>query len=370
MGSLTLDRATFISDLMRTLSEVGNKILTQSSTTGAIKMLEILTKEWQYVNTDEVNFETLLHIKEQRKLGTLRGPTSTPQAPVLRVRIKADTEGLPRKCSVKAILWSYGPSYVGKNRFERKEPAPVTGGEPLTQLRRDTYITCADNVEELSEAKADGYRYAVIRCFITRGARVCCRKNHIALKLCVVQTSAQRKEPKSMSGDAVVQAIAPVRTARLSISEKAMCPRYGQKKSITLKRKLNDGCRDREFPPVLGSSPRNGEIRTNKCLKQMATTNPLEPFLSLLPLQSAKLLNHHALSNQFGLSLAQESALQLLGVQSLNQNLLALNPSLFLNNLAIQACLNRSQNTFATGNPTLDIIASLTQGRAAQSRTK
>ena len=327
-------------------------------------MLEILTKEWQYVDTEEANFENMLHIKEQRKLGTLRGPTSTPQAPVLRVRLKADTPGLPDRCSIKAFLWSYGPAYVGKNRFERKEPEPVSGGEALTQLRKSTYITCSDNVEELSEAKADGYRYAIIRCFITRGARVCCRKNHIALKLCVVRTRSQRQEAKSMSGDEIVRCIAPIRTARLSISEKAMCPRYAQKRA-SRKRKLN-GCREEsENPKVQQNMPLQDDFHSAKYLKKMTRENPLEPFLSILQAQSAKLFNQPNCASPYGLTLAQEAALRLISTQWLNQNLMAhaMNPSVYLNHLAIQASINRSNNAFSSS-PTLDVIARLTQAQA------
>ena len=43
----------------------------------------------------------------------------------------------------------------------------------LTKLRNDTYIACVDNIGELSPPAEDGYRYAELNCFITRGARVC-----------------------------------------------------------------------------------------------------------------------------------------------------------------------------------------------------
>mmetsp|Transcript_16941 Transcript_16941/g.22178 ORF Transcript_16941/g.22178 Transcript_16941/m.22178 type:complete len:361 (-) Transcript_16941:95-1177(-) len=213
--------------------------------------MEIVTPEWGYENSPEGNFDYILAIKEQRRLGTSRGNTAIPQAPVLQVRIKADTPGLPENAAVRAELWNYGAATKGK-RGNREDPEEITKGEKLSQLRKNTYIACTHNVELFSQPAADGYRYASLSCFITRGARVISRKYHIALKLTVVvpkrgvKTTPDEVQTRNADGkwmsktqssklvkpnhedeliERTVSEIPPARTARISVSEKAMCPR-------------------------------------------------------------------------------------------------------------------------------------------------
>lgn len=185
-------------------------------------MLEILTPEWQYTHGPKGDFENILQVKEQRRLGTSRGGTCTPQAPVIAVRMdKASIPSKYKKVYVKADLWCYGPSLKGKNQLNRQDPDPV--GRALTNLRVNTTITCTENIAQL-ETKDDDkeYCHAELKCFVTRGARVYCRKHHVALRLSVVHNvDGSYRE---------VESVPCVRTARLSISEKAMCPRESDRK--------------------------------------------------------------------------------------------------------------------------------------------
>lgn len=90
-------------------------------------MLEVVTPEWRYnASTDTSNYGYVVQVKEQRRLGTVRGNTKTiPQAPSIRVRIRADTPGLPKRASVKADLWTYGLAFKGRNRHEFIHPQQV-----------------------------------------------------------------------------------------------------------------------------------------------------------------------------------------------------------------------------------------------------
>lgn len=186
-------------------------------------MLEIVTPEWRYTQGDQCDFENILQVKEQRRLGTSRWGTCTPQAPAIVVRVSkhclAASTGKGELC-VKADLWSFGPSYKGKNILNRQEPDAT--GSPFSKLRANTYITCTENVEKFVDEKDDGYLYATLKSFVTRGARVYCRKNHVALRLSVIE--------KVRGSVLELESIPPVRTARLSISEKAMCPRESDRK--------------------------------------------------------------------------------------------------------------------------------------------
>ena len=65
---------------------------------------------------------------------------------------------------------------------------PVEEGELFATLRKDMKIECKDNVAsfEKVEGKDPNFLYAYLKCFITRGARINCRKNHIAFRLRVI----------------------------------------------------------------------------------------------------------------------------------------------------------------------------------------
>mmetsp|Transcript_17961 Transcript_17961/g.22045 ORF Transcript_17961/g.22045 Transcript_17961/m.22045 type:complete len:367 (-) Transcript_17961:841-1941(-) len=187
-------------------------------------MVEIVSPEWKYMNTEEFNFVRILNVKEQRRLGISRGKTTVPQAPSLSVRIKAIQKGLTKNSCVRADLWCFGPAFADKSKIQFATPHPVTQGNKLTRLRGSTLITCKYNVEKFGEPEPDGYRYADLKIFITRGARVCCRKNHIAFRLSVVNLNDDGAEEESKQ-------IPVVRTSRVSISEKAMCPRESVRKN-------------------------------------------------------------------------------------------------------------------------------------------
>ena len=90
-------------------------------------LLEVVTPEWRYNSTaDTSNYGYVVQVKEQRRLGTVRGNTKTiPQAPSIRVRIRADAPGLPVRASVKADLWTYGVAFKGRNRHEFIQPQEV-----------------------------------------------------------------------------------------------------------------------------------------------------------------------------------------------------------------------------------------------------
>lgn len=90
--------------------------------------MEIVTAEWAYnPEEDRSNYGYVVQVKEQRRLGTVRGNTKTiPQAPSIRVRIKADTPGLPKDASIKADLWTYGVAFKGRNRHEFIPPQSVS----------------------------------------------------------------------------------------------------------------------------------------------------------------------------------------------------------------------------------------------------
>lgn len=222
--------------------------------------LEILSPEWKYENSVGGNFENILQVKEQRRLGTSRGNTTTPQAPVIHVRFQNDD--VDKKLFVRADLWCYGPAYRGKNSMNTLEPEDVTKGSPFTKLRGNTYITCTENIEELTVG-SDGCSYAKLKCFVTRGARVFCRKNHVALRVCVVS-----QEEGGIFRE--IAEISPIRTARLSISEKAMCPRESDRKR---KAKTSKATSSRPFDQTYllkrQKLNENGEL----FLKQLAATN-------------------------------------------------------------------------------------------------
>ncbi|CAK9077354.1 unnamed protein product, partial [Durusdinium trenchii] len=70
----------------------------------------------------------------------------------------------------------------------------------------------------------DGFRYATLKCAITRAARILCKRNHIAVRLdCVRAELDDARTGYKVLG--VSDRVLPARTRRISISEKAMCPR-------------------------------------------------------------------------------------------------------------------------------------------------
>lgn len=91
-------------------------------------MIEVLTPEWRYIpSKDTSNYSYVVQVKEQRRLGTVRGNTRTiPQAPAIRVRIKADTPNLPAKASIRAELWTFGTAFEGRHRHDFIPPQPVS----------------------------------------------------------------------------------------------------------------------------------------------------------------------------------------------------------------------------------------------------
>lgn len=180
--------------------------------------MEIITPEWQYTNTDEFNFDKILSIKEGRRLGATGRGTSIPQAPPLVVRIKADQEGLTSFSAVRADLWCFGAATIDESTKELSKPVSPTSGNKIDIVRGSAPIKCEYNVAKFGSTSSDGYRYAVLKVLVTRAARVHCRKNHVAFRLSVIE-----KPDGSVWKEN--DCFPVVRSCRISISEKAMCPR-------------------------------------------------------------------------------------------------------------------------------------------------
>ena len=187
---------------------------------------EILTPEWQYSPGPQGDFEYVLPVKERVRFGTRSRCMSTPQAPAIEVRLHKKflaNGNKQRHHFAKAELWCFGAAFEGEE--EKTKKSPDCSGFPFTELAPNTAIGCSENIVELIDRHNDSYLYAKMSCIITRGARVYCRKNHVALRLSLLGT------PKSEIEEGV--ALPWGRTARLSISEKAMRgPSCGDKRKV------------------------------------------------------------------------------------------------------------------------------------------
>jgi len=197
-----------------------------SPNTTSDKVLEIVTPEWQYFDNDDFNFnETrVVPVKEQRRMGTQRGNKTTPQAPAIEVRAKGLPD-IPIACRCR--LWNFGSC------LDKEPPKHDGTAMQLTMLRTNVQIEVTENVAIFGPTQEDGYRHARLRCFITRGARVQCRKFHIAFYIDCVYLPPGMAIPgpddSSFAIGDLVEMFPWVRSARMSISEKAMCPRLHDK---------------------------------------------------------------------------------------------------------------------------------------------
>ena len=181
---------------------------------------------WQYTDTDENNIHNILAIKEQRKLGTIRGKSTIPQAPGIHVRVKGAGMGPLR---AKVFLWDFGPCQQSNANKTYVPPDHDHGGSQLEELRPQVYIDIEDEVADFSENQdSEGYRNAVLKCAVTRGARIMCRRRHIAFKIVL------------FAGEQIHPRFNYIRTSRLAISEKAMCPRDGAKPKKTSASKTSE----------------------------------------------------------------------------------------------------------------------------------
>mmetsp|Transcript_3429 Transcript_3429/g.5839 ORF Transcript_3429/g.5839 Transcript_3429/m.5839 type:complete len:453 (+) Transcript_3429:138-1496(+) len=177
--------------------------------------MEIFTEVWQ----ERENSSEILHIKEKRPFGATRGNTSVPQVPELVVRIHRSKIDLlangRRNLAVYATLWDYGAS----TGFC---PESADSGTKFSKLRNGFEIKCFNHISLIGDIQNDGYAYAVLKCAISRAARILCKRRYIALKLECVRVEICSGEIKVTEIESKIPAI---RTRRISISEKAMCPR-------------------------------------------------------------------------------------------------------------------------------------------------
>jgi len=292
--------------------------------------VEIVTSEWKYFDSDEYNFCRILNIKEQRRLGISRGRTAVPQAPTLAVRIKADTKGLTNESAVRADLWSFGPAFEDKSKIRRAEPFPVDKGSKLTKLRGSAVITCKYNVVQFGQVEPDGYRYADLKIFITRGARVCCRKNHIAFRLSVVE----KIDDETFKRNTLI----PItRTSRVSISEKAMCPRDSSRKS---KPSLS------ESGNFLTTAVTNGRKRSRSDCSEISCSSSIlpDPATSLKKIAKVSCGTNYPLSYS---NISQEACAQL----SWNQAIRAISMERAAIQKIIQSGMKSPVRSIATLNP-------------------
>lgn len=221
-------------------------------------MLEILSPEWRYRPDEAGDINNILHVKELRKLGVSKDGSCTPQAAPIRVR-------LPRTCVfadlghhfLKADLWCFGPAFKGRRRVYNQPPNKE--GFRLTHLRPNKLIMCAHNLARFVEEE-DEYMYAELRCSFTRGARVFCRKNHVALRLSVLV--------KNEIGMLELQSIPWIRTSRLSISEKAMCPRECDRK----RKAVSQGSPNPAYLPLQKAS-KQAKVRPIKTIPNVISTS-------------------------------------------------------------------------------------------------
>lgn len=230
-----------------------------SPSTTEERRLEIVTPEWQYFDTDEYNFDEakVVPVKEQRRMGTQRGNKTTPQAPALEVRAKGLPTTVPVACRCR--LWNFGSC------TEREPPKHDGSATQLTTLRANVQIEVTENVAVFGPVQEDGYRYARLRCFITRGARVQCRKFHIAFLIdCVYLppgSAAPGPDDSSFAVGEPVEDFPWTRSARMSISEKAMCPRSHdkfkrkQKKEADTSLDFSPTKKQKKTAPLLNDDP-------------------------------------------------------------------------------------------------------------------
>ncbi|KAH9260732.1 hypothetical protein BASA81_001199 [Batrachochytrium salamandrivorans] len=228
-------------------------------------ILEVVTPEWKYFDCDEYNFDEsrIVCIKEQRKMGTQRGSKTTPQAPALEVRAK----GLPpTQIACRARLWNFGPCSDG-------EPPRHDGtAQQLSLLRANVTIDVTENVAIFGPVQENGFRYARLRCFINRGARVQCRKFHTAFMLdCVYLPPGAPipgPEESNFAVGPLVENFPWTRSSRMSISEKAMCPRINDRSKKSLGGGMDgNGDNDSESSSPLSSS------NTKRLKKSPSTSN-------------------------------------------------------------------------------------------------
>mmetsp|Transcript_14790 Transcript_14790/g.24061 ORF Transcript_14790/g.24061 Transcript_14790/m.24061 type:complete len:336 (+) Transcript_14790:361-1368(+) len=190
--------------------------------------LQIASPTWKEAQMDS---DDVLLIKEKRKFGTARRSmaTNTPQVPALVVRVPAKAFDESKSVGVRAQLWDYGPA----SRFGAQTQGQE--GSLFNKLRNGSMIECHDNVGVFGAEEKDGFRYATLRCSITRAARIPCKRHHIALRLDTVYI--ENTEDGGIRVLGVAEKCVPTRTRRISISEKAMCPRACD---MEKKRKIRD----------------------------------------------------------------------------------------------------------------------------------
>jgi len=182
-----------------------------------IGCLEIVTEEWKVCKI--MHDDDLLGIKENRAFGASRSKKKNKQAPMLKVRLQGSESLLQEPdLALRARLWNFGPvnsAFAG----------PLSDSAFRGTVFDDhdgKKVDLVANVVDFGKIELDGHRYAILRSVITRGVRVACRKNDIALKLECVRRSSPDVDASTL---VVLPFVNPIRTRRISVSEKAMCPR-------------------------------------------------------------------------------------------------------------------------------------------------
>lgn len=279
-------------------------------------MLEIVTPEWQYVPGKRGDFDTVVQVKERRRLGTPKKGDASAQAPAIEVRLHK--RFLPKKCHqvfAKAEVWCYGPSSEEKKSIQYK--APQLKGSPLRELRAGAPIKCEENLAEFLDSQENDHVYAKLRCILTRGARVFCRQNHVALCIRVCSRTNGRLE--------AVKTIQRARTARVSISEKSMRPnnlaQSGDKRKATsiMKRTLDTGRGCRKQKVVTKEKVTSCEaLSVHKEIVTLGTRSRIPFQHPHFFLQNASYTPQHLLNGQYFMH-APYSTIELFHVLQLSQ---------------------------------------------------
>lgn len=206
-------------------------------------------------------------------MGTQRGSKTTPQAPALEVRAK----GLPPvQVACRARLWNFGPCSDG-------EPPRHDGtATQLSLLRANVTIDVTENVAIFGPTQENGFRYAKLRCFINRGARVQCRKFHTAFMLdCVYLPPGAPTPGPEESNFAVgppVENFPWTRSSRMSISEKAMCPRINDRSKKSNSTSPGGGNGDdssSSSPPQATTAKRMKKTPSSAALMMLHSNSPV-----------------------------------------------------------------------------------------------
>lgn len=192
--------------------------------------LEIVTDAWKTTHNDD----SILNVKEKRPLGAFRGKTSVPQAPQILLRLASRVSSSLKDAppggmlGVRAQLWDYGPAPNTKKRSSwnssPQSKKTIKGGAPFERLFNGLPIAVEDSMATFGSPDNEGYRYSSLRCIISRAARIPCKQRIIAFRLQLAWLR-QNEATDGLEFIDYVDKVPSIRSRRMSISEKAMCPR-------------------------------------------------------------------------------------------------------------------------------------------------